>query len=68
VRADPRRGRQFPGLVATWRLEPSCGIWRRYAQQAVQLSVDIHDPVVIIMAADQEDPGSLRRLECDNDS
>jgi hypothetical protein len=62
-----KKGRQLSGLVATRRLEPPRGIWRHYAQQAVQLSINIQD-LVIIMAADQEDPRSVRRLECDNDS
>jgi len=54
---DPGEGtskdrRQVLGLVATWWLEPSCGVRRVYAEQAVQLRVDIHDLVVIVMGAD----------------
>ena len=43
--------RQVPGLVATWRLEPSRGVRRVHAEQAVQLGVNIHDLVVIVMGA-----------------
>ena len=44
--------RQVPGLVATWQLEPSRGFWRVHARQAIQLSVNIHDLVVIVVGAD----------------
>jgi hypothetical protein len=45
---------------------PAGGVRRVYAEQPVQLRIDIQDRVLVIVAADQQDPGPLPSLERDN--
>ncbi len=54
---------QFCDLVAAWRFVASDVWWRLGAEQAVELCVDVQNGILIVMRADQENPGSLGRLE-----
>ena len=59
-------GRQVRALITARRLIPSGTVRRLHAEQPVQLGIDVQDRVLVIVAADQQDPGPLLSLERDD--